>query len=176
MTDRNYEIPISPKYDGYQRGLAGMAFNYFDRKTGSGTSKSEKLAQNLHKSLIEKFKRKKVSARLKDNIWAADLAEMGSLFSKNRGFKYLWCVIDIFIKYAWVKPLENKNTKTVFHGFFEIVNECNRKPNKLWIHQGIEFYNNLMQIWLDNIGILIGSTHNESNSVVAWRWIRAFEG
>ena len=64
---------------------------------------------------------------------------------------------------------KTKNTKTVFHVSFEIVNECDRKPNKLWIHQGIEFYNNLMQMWLDNNGILIGSTHNESNSVVVWR-------
>ena len=93
MTDRDYEIPMNPKYDGYQRGFAGI---------------SEKLAQNLHKSVIEKFKRKKVTARFKDNVWAADLAEMGSLFSKIRGFKYLSCVIDVFIKYAWVKPLENK--------------------------------------------------------------------
>ena len=108
MTDRDYEIPMNPKYDGYQRGFAGIAFNHFDRKTGSRTSKSEKLAQNLLKSVIEKFKRKKVSARFKDNVWAADLAEMGSLFSKIRGFKYFSCVIDVFIKYAWVKPLENK--------------------------------------------------------------------
>ena len=43
--------------------------------------------------------------RFKDNIWAADLAEMGSLSSKNQGVKYLLCVTDVFTKYAWVKPL-----------------------------------------------------------------------
>ena len=41
------------------------------------------LAQKLHKPIIEKFKRRKVDARLKDNIFEADLAGMGSLSSKN---------------------------------------------------------------------------------------------
>ena len=49
--------------------------------------------------------------RFKDNIWAADLAEMGSLSSKNRNVKYLLCVIDVFTKYAWVKPLKDKKVR-----------------------------------------------------------------
>ena len=36
---------------------------------------------------------------------------MESLFSKNRNVKYLFCVIDVFTKYAWVKPLKNKKVK-----------------------------------------------------------------
>ena len=69
---------------------------------------NEKLAEELHKPIIKKFKRRKVFARFKDNIWAADLAEMGSLSSKNRNVKYLLCVIDVFTKYAWVKRLKDK--------------------------------------------------------------------
>ena len=49
--------------------------------------------------------------RFKDNIWAADLAEMGSLSSKNRNVKYLLCVINVFTKYAWIKSLKDKNVK-----------------------------------------------------------------
>ena len=44
----------------------------------------------------------------KDNIWAADLAEMGSISSKNQGIKYLLCVINFYSKYAWVKLLKEK--------------------------------------------------------------------
>ena len=80
--------------------------------------------------MIKKFKRRKVYARLKDNISAADLAEMGSLSSKNQGVKYLLCVVDIFIKYAWVKTLKDKKAKTAVNGFIEIVNESKRKLNK----------------------------------------------
>ena len=52
---------------------------------------------------------------------AVDLAEMGSLSSKNRGVKCLLCVIDIFTKYPWVKGFKDKKAKIVLHGFIEIV-------------------------------------------------------
>ena len=61
---------------------------------------------------------------------------MRSLFSKNRSVKYLLCVTDVFTKYAWVKPLKNKKSKAVINGFIKIVNESNRKPNKLYVDQG----------------------------------------
>ena len=74
----------------------------------------------------------------------ADLAEMKSLSSKNKNVEYVLCVIDIFTRYAWVKPLKDKKDKTVINAFIEIVNESNRKPNKLWIDQGREFHNKLI--------------------------------
>ena len=60
-----------------------MIYNFFDKKTGSGKSVNEELAQELRKPVIIKFKTRKVYSRFKDHIWAADLAEMGSLTSKN---------------------------------------------------------------------------------------------
>ena len=81
-----------------------MVYKFFDKKTGSGISVNEPLAEELHKPVIKKLKRRKVYARYKDNIWAADLAEMGSLSSKNKNVQYLLCVIDVFTKCAWVKP------------------------------------------------------------------------
>ena len=70
---------------------------------------------------------------------------MDSLSSMNKSVKYLLCVIDVFTKYAWVKALKDKKGKTVLNAFTEIVNESNRKPNKLWDDQRGEFYNKLMQ-------------------------------
>ena len=55
--------------------------------------------------------------------------------------------------------------------FIEIVNESNRKLNKLWVDQGREFYNKLMQEWLDN-NILMYSTHNEEKLVIAETFIK----
>ena len=74
----------------------------------------------------------------------ADLAEMKSLSSKNKNVEYVLCVIDILTRYAWVKPLKDKKDKTVINAFIEIVNESNRKPNKIWIDQGREFHNKLI--------------------------------
>ena len=49
---------------------------------------------------------KKVYARFKDNIWAADLAEIKPFLSKNKNIKYLLCAIAVFTKYAWVKSIK----------------------------------------------------------------------
>ena len=85
---------------------------------------------------------------------------MESLYSKNKSVKYLLCVVDVFTKYTWVKPLKDKEGKTVLNAFIKILNESNCKPNKLWADQRREFYNKLMQEWLD-INILMYSTHRQ---------------
>ena len=110
-----------------------MVQKFFDKKTGLGASVSEVLAQELHKLVIKKFKRRKVYARFKYFISALDLAEIGSLSSVNCGIKYLLCFIDVFTTYAWVKPFKDKKVKTVLHGFIEIGNKNKRKRNKLWV-------------------------------------------
>ena len=48
-------------------------------------------------------------------------------------------MIGVFTKYAWVKPLKDKKGKTVFNDFIEIVDESNRKANKImgWSRRGI---------------------------------------
>ena len=108
-----------------------MVYEFFDKKTGLRKSVNEQLAEDLHKSVSRKFKRRKVYAKFNDNIWAADLAEMESLSSMNKNVKYSSCAIDVFTKCAWVKPLKDKKGKTVLNAFIEIVNEFNCKPSKL---------------------------------------------
>ena len=85
-----------------------MVYKFYDKKTGLGVSLNEQLAEELHIPLIERCKRRKVYMRFKENICAADLAEMGSWSSKNKNAKYSLCSIDVFTKYAWVKPLKDK--------------------------------------------------------------------
>ena len=100
---------------------------------------------------------------------------MESLSSKNENVKYLLWATGVFTKYAWVKLLKDKKGKTVLYAFIEIVNKSNRKPNKLWVDQGREFYNKLMQKWLDNNNILMYSIHNEGKSVIAERFIKTLK-
>ena len=100
---------------------------------------------------------------------------MESLSSNNENIKYLLCVIYIFTKYVCVKPLKVKKGKTVLHAFIEIVNESNRKPNKLWVDHGRKLYNKLMQEWLDNNDILMYSTHNEGKSVIAEMFMKVLK-
>ena len=60
LKDKAFNIAKNPKYDGYQRGLASMVYNFFDKKsTGSGVNIpsefNKQLAEELHKSIIRKF-------------------------------------------------------------------------------------------------------------------------
>ena len=106
LKDTACEFARNCNYDGYQRALVSMVNKFFDKKTASGviaTSKAgmsvtEQLAKELHKPVIRKFKRRKAYARFKKNIWAANLAEVESLSSKNKNFKYLFYVIDVSLK------------------------------------------------------------------------------
>ena len=84
-----------------------MVYNFFDKKTGSRVQMSAngQVAEELHKPVIKKFKKRKIYVRYKDNIWAPDLAEIRSLSSKIENVK---CVINVFTKYAWVKLLKDK--------------------------------------------------------------------
>ena len=50
----------------------------------------------------------------------------------------------MFSPYAWVKSLKDEKPIAVFHGFIRIVNESNRKPNKVWVDKERKFYNSLM--------------------------------
>ena len=71
MKDRAYEIARNQNY-GYQRASSSMVYKLFDKETCSRIIVNEQLAEELHKPVIKKFKRSKVSARFKDNIWAVD--------------------------------------------------------------------------------------------------------
>ena len=69
LKNRDYQIVRTRGYDKYQRALASMFYNFFDKKTGSGISVNEQLAKELHKPVIKKSKRRKVYVIFKDNIW-----------------------------------------------------------------------------------------------------------
>ena len=101
---------------------------------------------------------------------------MVSVSSFNRAVRHLLCVIDVFTKYFWVNTLKDKWARTVLHGFIEIVNESKHKINKLWVYEEKEFYNSLMQKWLDDNDNLMSSTHIEGKWIVAERFRRTFEG
>lgn len=96
------------------------------------------------KSVIKRYRKRKVYQRFKVNIWGVDLTKTESLSSKNRGVRDLSYVINLFTKYACVKPLNIKNVaRIVFHGFTAIANETKPKLNKIWVAHGRNFTKNL---------------------------------
>ena len=130
---------------------------------------------NFINLLLKILKKRKVYSQFKDNIWGVDLADMQSLSKKNKGIKYLLCVIDLYSKYAFVIPLENKKGISVTNGFNKIIKQSNRKPNKIWVDQGRAFYNNVFQKWLSDNDIIMYLTYREGKSVVAERFIKTLK-
>ena len=174
-----YDIASNPEYDAYQRSLASMVYKFFDKKsTGSGFKKlknttklsSSILADDLNKPIIRNFNKRKVYSQFKDNIWGVDLAHMQSLSRKNKGIKYL-----LFIKYAFLIPLKDKKGISIVNAFNKMIKQSNRKPNKIWVDQGGEFYNNVFEKWLSDNDINMYSTYSEGKSVVAERFIRTLK-
>ena len=108
-------------------------------------------------------------------IWGADLARMQLISNFNKGIKFLLCVIDTFSKYTWVVTLKNKKGVNIVNAFQSIFKKSNRKPNKIWVDKGSEFYNNSFKKWLQDNDIVMYSTHNEGKSVVVERFIRTLK-
>ena len=98
------------------------------------------------------------------------------LISKyNKRIRSLLCVIDIFSKYALVVPLKDKKGVSIIAAFQSILKQSNRKPNKIWVDKGSEFYNASFKKSLQDNDIVMYSTHNEGKSVAAERFIRTLK-
>ena len=82
--------------------------------------------------------------------------------------KYLLTVIDIFSRYGWIVPLKNKTGLEVANALKKIFKE--RKPDKLWVDKGKEFYNSHVQKL-----ITLYSTENEEKSSMVERWNRTMK-
>ena len=78
----------------------------------------------------------------------------------------------MFSKCAWVVPLKNKKGVSIVDAFQKILDMSRRKPNKMWVDKGSEFYNNSFKKWLKDNDIEMYSIYNEGKSVVAERFIR----
>ena len=130
---------------------------------------------NFINLLLKNLIKRKVYSQFKDNIWGADLADMQSLSRKNKGIKYLLCTIDLYSKHAFVIPLKDKKGISIVNAFDKIIKQSNRKPNKIWVDQGGEFYNNVFKKWLSDNDIIMYLTYNEGKSVVAERFIRTLK-
>ena len=110
LRDKAFQIANNPKYDGYQRGLANMVYKFFDKKSALLADKSTKgagiknkikenqqLANKLHRPIIGEFKKRKVYSSFKLSIWGVDLADMQLISKYNKGIRYLFVLLILFL-------------------------------------------------------------------------------
>lgn len=88
-----------------------------------------------------------------DQQWQSDLVDMQGLRSYNNGYGYILTCIDIFTRYAWARPLLNKQQDSVIAGFKSIFQEDGRVPFYLQTDQGKEFENRAVRTFLIQSGV-----------------------
>ena len=93
----------------------------------------------------------------------ADLAHMQLISKFDKGARFLLCIIDIFSKYTWVVPLKDKKCITIVNAFQKVLDNSTRKPNKIWVDKGSDFYNSSFKKWLKDNDIEIYSIYIEEN-------------
>ena len=97
------------------------------------------MAEELHKPVNKNFQKRRVYVKGIDEIFEADLVDTQPISKYNNGAKYHLSVIDIFSKYGWMLPLKSKTGLEVASALERVFKE--RKPDKLWVDKGTEFYN-----------------------------------
>ena len=108
-----------------------------------------------------------------DDIWSIDLADMIDYkISNNKGFRYIFIVIDNFSKFLWAIPLKNKYSQTITNEFSNILSTSKRKPLKIESDRGSEFYNSIFQNFLKSKNIQHYSRYTDKGPSIAERVIR----
>ena len=108
-----------------------------------------------------------------DEIWSVDLADMIDYkISNNKGFRYIFIVIDNFSKYLWALPLKNKYSQSITNELSNILTTSKRKPLKLESDRGSEFYNSIFQNVLKSKNIQHYSRYTDKGPSIAERVIR----
>ena len=126
-------------------------------------TKQQLLAKEVITTQITKFRRERIIPLHKDETWSADLI-IKSLSKYNNIYKFILTVIDIFTKYAWAIPLKNKSGLSITNGFKIVLGEGpqggseSRKPEKLWVDRGSEFYNKTLKSLLKEYETQLYST------------------
>ena len=138
------------------------------------------LAKEVFNPQITKFRRERRIPLYKDETWSADLIDKSSLSKYSNNYKFILTVIDIFTKYAWAIPLKNKSGLSITNGFELVLGENpqggskSRKPEKLWVDRGSEFYNKTFKSLLKEYETELYSTYSDLKAVFIERFNRTF--
>ena len=139
----------------------------------------EDLAQLSNELMTPVFKVKrhaKVVSRGLDDLWCSDLADMtGESAALNNGFRYFLVVSDFFSRRCWCAPLKKKDAATTWAAFNDILTGSKRKPARLWVDDGGEYWNATWKKELDARNITLYSVSNEVGSAPAEALIKTLK-
>ena len=132
-------------------------------------------AYSLQKKIKRRgFKRRRVIVQRIDYQWEADLADVQNLSKDNEGIKFLLVIVDVFSRFLWVRPLQDKKAKTVIEGFKDVL-KGDRRPKAVRTDKGSEFYNRYFKQFLEERRIKLFYALNETKAHFAGRYIQTLK-
>ena len=150
----------------FTKGIIGLKY-----KLGLGLPEDIQLAEELHKPIRSKFKRRRVLVFNVDDIWSADLMDMQSVSKQNKGYKYLLNIIDLFSKYVYSIPIKSKSQQSLVEAFEKLLGKT-KSPHRIWVDEGKEFWNKGLRKLLDEHNIILYHVYNEGKAAVIERFNR----
>lgn len=133
------------------------------------------IVNELHSRARKNFLRRRVIMKGIDDLWQADLVEMGNYSTSNSGYKYMLTVIDTFSKYAWAESIKSKTATEVSKAFHRILSE-GRIPKNLQTDDGKEFFNKEFGALMKKYSINHYSTYSVMKASIVERFNRTLKG
>jgi len=126
----------------------------------------------LHKRARRTFPRNVTYADNIDDCWQADLADFSSIKDYNEGNNFILCIVDVFTRFAWTVPVQNKQAATIIKAFEHIFLNTTRRPTRLITDKGGELKNKTLKQFLKKNGIEYAHTNNpDTKCSIAERFI-----
>lgn len=134
----------------------------------------KQLVDELHKPARRNFQRRNVIFKGINDLWQADLVEMGEYSAENSGYRYLLTVIDTFAKFAWALPVKTKSGLEVANAMEKIL--IKQSPKHLQTDNGKEFYNVHFQKLMKKYNMNHYSTYSSLKASIVERFNRTLKG
>lgn len=135
----------------------------------------QEVVQELHKQARRNFIRRRVIHKGIDDLWQADLVEMGVYSKYNKGYRFILTVIDTFSKFAWAVPVKSKGSEDITNAMKSIFS-LKRFPKNLQTDNGKEFYNKIFQNLMKKHNINHYSTYSIMKASIVERFNRTLKG
>lgn len=157
--NRIYYDPSNPAGFGSIDKLSKAMKEKMDKKQVKEWLQSQE-TYTLHKPIRKKFPRNRYILSNINELWQADLSDMRTYAQYNDGFNYILCVIDVFSKYAFARPMKKKNSETTKECFESIFTESNSTPTHIQSDKGTEFISKDVQKYFKSKKINYYTTNN----------------
>ncbi len=136
----------------------------------------EQESYTLHRQARKRFPRNRIVVEEIDEQWEVDLADLPSLMKYNGDYRYLFCCIDAFSKYAWVLALKRKTGPILAEGLRQIIDTSGRKPRRIRADKGGEFVNSHVKNFCQEQDIHFFTSQNEVKAAIVERFQRTLKG